>query len=60
MIAEEWTPFLAALQAAGELIAVPLGGGFYGVCLITGESALDAALWALHLAEPSPSGRLWM
>lgn len=47
VIADEWTPALAALQASGELIAVRLGGGFYGICLLTGRSDLATALEAL-------------
>jgi hypothetical protein len=34
VIADQWTPALSALQAAGEIIAVGLPGGFYGVCLL--------------------------
>lgn len=43
VIADEWTPALAALQAAGELIAVRLGAGFYGICLIGEVSELETA-----------------
>lgn len=51
VIADEWTPALAALQAAGELIAVPLGAGFYGICLLAGRSDLATALEALSDAR---------
>jgi hypothetical protein len=34
VVADEWTPALSALQAAGDVIAVRLPGGFYGVCLL--------------------------
>lgn len=34
-IADGWHPDLAALQAAGEVIAVALAGGFLGVCVIS-------------------------
>ncbi len=39
-VAAAWTSALAALQEAGELIAVRLGEGFYGICLIAVESPL--------------------
>ncbi len=41
VIADAWSPAIAALQAAGELIAVHLGAGFYGICLLSGISALE-------------------
>ena len=43
VVADEWTSELGALQSAGELIAVRLPGGFYGVCVLTGESAFELA-----------------
>jgi hypothetical protein len=39
LVADGWTPGLGALQAAGEVIAVPLRGGFYGVCVLQGYVA---------------------
>jgi hypothetical protein len=44
LIVDEWSPALGDLQRNGDLIAVPLGAGFYGVCLIAEESPLQAAL----------------
>ncbi len=41
-IADAWIPALAALQEAGDLIAVRLGEGFYGICLIAVESPLGS------------------
>ncbi len=55
VIAEEWTPALAALQAAGELIAVRLGAGFYGICLLGEVSELETALRPTQIG-PSPDG----
>ncbi|MDR7402236.1 MAG: hypothetical protein QN155_08420 [Armatimonadota bacterium] len=43
-VADEWSPALGALQREGELILVLLGAGFYGVCLISVESPLQALL----------------
>ncbi len=43
VVVNEWTAELGLLQAAGELIAVRLPRGFYGVCLLTAESAGDLA-----------------
>jgi hypothetical protein len=34
VIADQSTPALSALQAAGDVIAVRLPGGFYGVCVL--------------------------
>lgn len=42
VVADEWTPALAALQSAGEIIMVRLPGGFYGVCLLAGAAAAPA------------------
>jgi hypothetical protein len=36
VVADGWTPALGALQAAGEIIAVRLPGGFYGLCVLRG------------------------
>lgn len=41
VVVDEWTAGLGALQATGELIAVRLPRGFYGLCLLTGESASE-------------------
>jgi hypothetical protein len=40
VVADRWTAGLGALQAAGEVIVVRLPGGFYGVCVLTGETVL--------------------
>jgi hypothetical protein len=34
VIANQWTPALGVLQAAGDIVAVRLPCGFYGVCLL--------------------------
>lgn len=34
VVADQWTPGLRALQEAGEIVAVRLPGGFYGVYLL--------------------------
>lgn len=44
VVVDEWTTALGALQTAGELIAVRLPRGFYGVCLLPGVSAFELAL----------------
>ena len=57
VIVDEWTVHLGALQAAGELIAVRLPHGFYGVCVLAGESTFDVAYRALarpRLPVPAP------
>jgi hypothetical protein len=61
VILDAWTAQLGELQAAGELIAVCLSRGFYGVCLLTGESALELACRAIRRERSSlrtlPSAR---
>jgi len=41
VVVDEWTAALGALQTTGELIAVRLPRGFYGLCLLAGESASE-------------------
>ena len=52
VVVDGWTDHLGALQAAGELIAVRLPHGFYGVCLLAGESAFDLAYRSLRRKRP--------
>jgi ribosomal protein L37AE/L43A len=52
VVADQWTPALSALQAAGEIIAVHLPGGFYGICVLAGVieccSAAAGGIGHLH------------
>lgn len=41
-IFDQWAPELAALQATGDLIAVRLPEGFYGICILAEEDLLTS------------------
>jgi len=53
VVADEWTAELGALQIAGELIAVRLPMGFYGLCLLTGESAFELTTRSIRRRSPT-------
>ncbi|GEM_PF-1521702 len=52
-VADEWTAALGALQAAGEIIAVPLPEGFYGICVVSVRVERSTG----RPAAPGPRGR---
>jgi len=57
VVVDEWTAHLGALQAAGELVAVRLPRGFYGVCLLPGTSAVELAYGVVRQRSSAITGR---
>jgi len=53
VVVDEWTTQISALQTAGELITVRLPRGFYSVCLLAGESALERAHRSVQRRPPT-------